>query len=163
VRLHPGAVLEDLDADDQLIKGVPGQRGQIAGDQLAGPVRPPGPQLRGGLRGNVQSGEVESGVQQGEQVTPVAAADVDPVPEPAQPGCGDDVVHEVHGRVACVAAGRVLRVPGSRLPGGHGAVRAKAVSSEGLPGNSLAWTGPRTSQPGLFTWREAGAAASAPQ
>src|SRR5580704_15536377 len=43
VRLGPGAVLEDLDADDQVITGHPRQCGQVAGDQPAGPVRPPGP------------------------------------------------------------------------------------------------------------------------
>jgi hypothetical protein len=33
VRLRPGAVLEDLDADDQVIPGRRGQRAQVAGDQ----------------------------------------------------------------------------------------------------------------------------------
>ena len=36
VRLRPGAVLEDLDADDQVIPGSRGQRAQITEDQLPG-------------------------------------------------------------------------------------------------------------------------------
>lgn len=71
MRLRPGAVLEDLDADDQVIPGRRGQRAQIAGDQLPGPVRAPGPQVCDGLPGNVQPGEVEAGVEQGSRFRPL--------------------------------------------------------------------------------------------
>ena len=80
VRLRPGAVLEDLDADDQVI---PGSRGQAPRSPISCPARSGrGPQLRDGLPGNVQPGEVEAGVEQWQQIPPAAASDVSPCRSP---------------------------------------------------------------------------------
>jgi hypothetical protein len=55
--LLAGAVLEDLDADDQLITGRGRKRGEVADDQLVGSLGSSLAQLADRLGGDVQAGE----------------------------------------------------------------------------------------------------------
>lgn len=79
VGLLARAVLEDLNADDQLVPGgSTGHGTQVANDELASAVGSLLAQLGDRLGGDVESEQVESGVEQRDEIAPVAAADVEP-------------------------------------------------------------------------------------
>jgi hypothetical protein len=150
VSLGPVAVLEDLDADDQLEPGRGQQGAEVADDQPGG-GRAALAQLGDGLCGDVQANEVQPGLAHGYEVAAVAAADVEAAAGVPGPGGVDDVAGEAGRRLAPVAAGRVLGVPGGGGPGVHGWKSARP----GPPGRGRGRSAGAV-QPGLFSRGGAG-------
>ncbi|GAA1422053.1 hypothetical protein GCM10009662_80510 [Catellatospora coxensis] len=107
--LSASAVLEDLDPDDQVV--IPRHRGEIPDDQPVGAVGTACPQLGDRFGGDVDADQVQARVEQGQQVTAVAATDVDASAQPVPGSRRHDVVDEADGRVVEVSTGKVLDIP----------------------------------------------------
>jgi hypothetical protein len=88
------AVLEHLDPNHQRPPLLRRQDGQVTVDEPVRAVGPARPKLGDRLGGDVQTGHVDPGVEQRQQVPAVAASDVEAVPGADRLGCGDDVAEE---------------------------------------------------------------------
>src|ERR1700689_4034540 len=126
MRLGAVAVLEDLDADDQRVARLSGQRGEVTADQAVTAAGGASGELGDRSGGDVQAREVQPADHQRQVVAAVAAADVKAAGHASPAGGAEDVMGEGHRWFVLVAAGQVFGVPGGSRAAGGGPVGSSA-------------------------------------